>query len=386
MAGPIPLCDYYHRGRCFRGSQCDYLHPANLDPNLPKEIDYQVCNELGQGCRRCLQAGYSCDKKDRDHDDPMDPCSECRHFGGPGCKCILLKNTSMNDMLYPVMLNGHDREPQYSLPKLKGREEPKKDGTVPGPMLADEIKSDWTGISKVDLLATPDMLPPQVRRRPRAYLVPPRETNSKRKKRDWHASHPPSGNITSSAMSFASSLGPMQHMMVSMPQPSAIPLHMPIISTTVHWPTLQAMPVYYTSQTMISPSMPGYPVAHAMSSAWVPQSMASPRAPLPINRVPSTRNAGYTSGLGMPQARQPRPSVRHRPAMPTTTVPAANTRHASGSNDFSSNIVDARPAKRSRTEATATTTRVKEWVQDAADVKDNMDATSESSASTMWRP
>ncbi|KAG9945400.1 hypothetical protein KCU85_g7268, partial [Aureobasidium melanogenum] len=384
MANHAPLCYDYHMGQCLRDSRCSRSHPANLNPNLPKEIDYQVCNEVGQGCFRCLQAGYPCDKKTRDHDDPMDPCSECRHFGGPGCKCTFARNRSQNDMLYSIMLESSIRD--YGLPEFKAREEPRKDGRVPSPMPDHEIKPNWTGAFRDQLLTIPDVLPPQVRRCPRAYLVPPGESITKRKRRDWHASHPPSGNITSSAMSFASSLGPMQHMMVSMPQPSAIPLHIPIISTTVHWPTLQAMPVYYPSQTVISPSMPGYPVAHAMSSAWVAQSIVPPRAPLPISRVPNTRYSGYSSGHGMSQARQPRPSVHHRPDMSTTNVPTANKRHASGSNDFSTDIVDARPAKRSRTEATATTTRVEEWVQDVANVKDNTDATSKSSASTMWRP
>jgi hypothetical protein len=58
MANNAPLCRDYHLGQCLRGSRCSRSRPANLDPNLPKEIDYQVCNELGQGCRRGLQAGY----------------------------------------------------------------------------------------------------------------------------------------------------------------------------------------------------------------------------------------------------------------------------------------------------------------------------------------
>lgn len=156
------------------------------------------------------------------------------------------------------MLNGDNREPEYSLSRFRGREEPKKDGTIPSPMLAGEIKSDWTGASKDELLATPEMLPPQVRRRPRAYLIPPRETMTKRKKRDWHASHPSSGNITSSTVP-----GPMQHMMVSMSQPSPIPLQVPIISTTVHWPTNQPMPLYYSTHTVIHYT--GYPMSPAVS-------------------------------------------------------------------------------------------------------------------------
>ncbi|KAH0388528.1 hypothetical protein KCU92_g895, partial [Aureobasidium melanogenum] len=198
MANNAPLCRDYHLGQCLRGSRCSRSRPANLDPNLPKEIDYQVCNELGQGCRRGLQAGYPCDKKDRDYDDPMDPCSECRHFGGPGCKCILLKNTSMNDMLYPIMLNSS--APNFGLPEFRGRA--KRDGSIPSPMLADEIKPNWTGASKDELLATPDMLPSQVRRLPRAYLVPLRDTKAKRKGRDWVARHPPSGDTASSAISY----------------------------------------------------------------------------------------------------------------------------------------------------------------------------------------
>ncbi|KAG9697708.1 hypothetical protein KCU95_g3491, partial [Aureobasidium melanogenum] len=131
MADDAPLCRDYHLGRCLRGSQCNLSHPANLDPNIPKEIDYQVCNEVGQGCMRCLQAGYPCDKKTRDHNDPKDPCSECRHFGGPGCKCILARNTSQNDALHPIMLYGAIREYAYGLPSFKHREESKADGKIP---------------------------------------------------------------------------------------------------------------------------------------------------------------------------------------------------------------------------------------------------------------
>lgn len=71
--------------------------------------------------------------------------------------------------------------------------------------------------------------------------------------------------------------------------------------------------------------------------------------------------------------------------MPATTVSAANTRVANY-NETSFDIEDSRPAKRSRTETVATTTRVEDWVQDVVDVNDNTDATSEFSASTMWRP
>ncbi|KAH0403879.1 hypothetical protein KCU89_g1688, partial [Aureobasidium melanogenum] len=294
MANNAPLCRDYHLGQCSRGSRCSRSHPANLNPNLPKEIDYQVCNELGQGCRRCLEQGLRCDKKDRDHDDPMDPCSECRHFGGPGYKCILAQNTTRNDMLYPIMLNGAAREPEYSLPKFKGRDEPKKGGRIPSPMLANEVKPNWTGASRDELLVTPDMLPPQ----------------------------------------------------------------------------------YSSGHTVISPSMryASYPMAQAMPPAWIPQSMTRPIAPLPINRGPNTRYAGYSSGQGMSQAHMPRPSVH-----PT------NTRYADR-NEPTSDIVDPRPAKRSRTEDTATTTRTEEWVQDIADVNDTTDTMSEYSVSTMWRP
>lgn len=285
MANNAPLCRDYHLGRCLRGSQCNLSHPANLDPNIPKEIDYHVCNEVGQGCVRCFQAGYpvsqfcflistcvdmvQCDKKNRDHNDLRDPCSECRHFGGSGCKCILAQNTTQNDMLYPIMLNRATCEPEYSLPKFKGREEPKSENKIPGPMPANEIKSDWTGASKDELLTKPDILPPQVRRRPRAYLVPPRETVGKRKTRDWHARNLPSNNTASSAMSFASSPASMQHTVTSLVHLSVTRPQGPIISTTIHWPTNQLMTQYFSGHTVISPSMryASYPMAQAMPPA-----------------------------------------------------------------------------------------------------------------------
>ncbi|KAG9526124.1 hypothetical protein KCV07_g586, partial [Aureobasidium melanogenum] len=387
MANNAPLCRDYHLGQCLRGSRCSRSHPANLDPNLPKEIDYQVCNELGQGCRRCLEQGLRCDKKDRDHDDPMDPCSECRHFGGPGYKCILAQNTTRNDMLYPIMLNGAAREPEYSLPKFKGRDEPKKGGRIPSPMLANEVKPNWTGASRDELLVTPDMLPPQVRRHPRAYLVPPGESTTKRKRREWHACHPPSDDTASTAMFFNSPPVSTQHAVAGLAQSSANRPQGPIISTTIHWPTNQLMKQYSSGHTVISPSMryASYPMAQAMPPAWIPQSMTRPIGPLPINRGPNTRYAGYSSGQGMSQAHMPRPSVHPRPTMSATTLSAANTRYADR-NEPTSDIVDPRPAKRSRTEDTATTTRTKEWVQDIADINDTKETMSEFSVSTMWRP
>ncbi|KAG9967287.1 hypothetical protein KCU61_g531, partial [Aureobasidium melanogenum] len=289
----------------------------------------------------------------------------------------------MNDMLYPIMLNSS--APNFGLPEFKGRA--KRDDSISSPMLADEIKPNWTGASKNELLATPDMLPPQVRHRPRAYLVPPRDTKAKRKGRDWVARHPPSGDTASSAISFAFPPASMQQTMASLVQSSATRPQGPIISTTIHWPTNQLMKHYSSGHTVISPSMryASYPMAQAMSPAWIPQSMAPYTAPLPINRVASTRSAGFPSFQRMSQAHIPRPSVHPRPTMSATTVSAANTRYVDH-NESTSDIVDPRPAKRSRTEAIATTTRTEEWVQDIADINDTTDTTSEFSVSTMWRP
>ncbi|KAG9763192.1 hypothetical protein KCU73_g1549, partial [Aureobasidium melanogenum] len=356
MANNAPLCRDYHLGQCSRGSRCSRSHPANLNPNLPKEIDYQVCNELGQGCRRCLEQGLRCDKKDRDHDDPMDPCSECRHFGGPGYKCILAQNTTRNDMLYPIMLNGAAREPEYSLPKFKGRDEPKKGGRIPSPMLANEVKPNWTGASRDELLVTPDMLPPQVRRHPRAYLVPPGESTTKRKR-------PRSG--WAGAIIGKSSTGPYHlddHTLADEPADDTL--------------------LFRSHGDKSQHELCELPCG---TNHWVPQSMARPIAPLPTNRGPNTRYAGYSLGQGMSQARIPRPPVHPRPTMSAATVSTANTRYADR-NESTCDIVDPRPAKRSRTEATATTTRTEEWVQDIADINDTTDTMSEFSVSTMWRP
>lgn len=136
-------------------------------------------------------------------------------------------------------------------------------------MLIDEIKPNWAGACKDELLATPDVLPPQVRRHPRAYLVPPGESLTKRKRRDWLARHPPlSGTVASSAMSFASSPASMQHAVAWLAQSVATRPQGPIISSTIHWPTNRLMTQYSSGHTVISPDMryAGYPLAQAMSS------------------------------------------------------------------------------------------------------------------------
>ncbi|KAG9591663.1 hypothetical protein KCU77_g7236, partial [Aureobasidium melanogenum] len=119
-------------------------------------------------------------------------------------------------------------------------------------------------------------------------------------------------------------------------------------------------PQYSSGHTVISPSMryASYPMAQAMPSTWIPQSMARPIAPLPINRVPNTRYAGHSSGQGMSQAHMPRPLVHPRPTMLPTAALATNM-HFVGSND-SSDIDNSRSAKRSRTETTVKTTRTED--------------------------
>jgi len=59
----------------------------------------------------------------------------------------------------------------YDLAPPERRDAPVgKEGKVPAPMSDNEVKPDWAGKTKDELLALPDLLPDYVRRLPRAHL------------------------------------------------------------------------------------------------------------------------------------------------------------------------------------------------------------------------
>ncbi|KAK4546163.1 hypothetical protein LTR36_002300 [Oleoguttula mirabilis] len=203
MVQPDPstshVCHWFPRGQCKRpADSCPYgQHPEKLDPSLvgmkvEEAADTHLGhfdNEIGTACVRCQQKAYQCDKQERGA-GPDDPCSECRHFGGASCICVLSKDTSYNDQQWAVMMS---REAQdYTLPAYnasrttEARTKTKKNGetkqkaaatTIPEAML----KPDWDGETMAQLTAKDDVLSSAIRQYPRSYLVPPRDSSYIRK-------------------------------------------------------------------------------------------------------------------------------------------------------------------------------------------------------------
>ncbi|THY11994.1 hypothetical protein D6D01_08735 [Aureobasidium pullulans] len=169
---PTP-CHNWPFGSC-TSNGCNHTHHENLNPSMPsrKVIDYQVPNNLGGACERCLENATKCDKKECSS-EPDDPCSECRWNGGPGCKCVF-RSASYNDTLWRQMLTRHRFG--HELVPPKDRESVISNGQELVPMHEVGIICGWKGASEEELLARDDMLPAVVRRHPRAYLVPPRRT------------------------------------------------------------------------------------------------------------------------------------------------------------------------------------------------------------------
>ena len=121
-----------------------------------------------------------CDKAGRGGKD--DPCSQCRHFGGPNCQCVLVNNASYNDQLWKVMMTrrgaDYDLPPEHDRCAAKAFPKDKSNPSVPGPMPADKVKADWHGDSVEQLLASEPFIPAYVRAFPRAYLVPPQNLST----------------------------------------------------------------------------------------------------------------------------------------------------------------------------------------------------------------
>ncbi|KAK0254320.1 hypothetical protein B0A54_04452 [Friedmanniomyces endolithicus] len=174
---PAKPCWHWLMGHCNYGEKCRTgAHPANLDGRLVDTKNTNqafVSNRKGEACQRCLTRMYKCDKLVHAA-GPEDPCSECRHFGGPGCKCTLNNTMSYNDQAWRTMLQRGNHD--YTLPADNSRTEGTSNKPPPSEMPEHELKPGWTGASKDALVAAADYLPSGVRDCPRAYLVPATET------------------------------------------------------------------------------------------------------------------------------------------------------------------------------------------------------------------
>lgn len=122
-----------------------------------------------------------CDKKGREGSD--DPCSECRHFGGENTQYLLDNNKSWNNAVWEAMMNRrftNDYNVAYTLAAYdpsKNRSDTNKFGYTRKPM--PNIKPDWQGQTKEQLRGSGDLLNPEIRKLPRAFVVPPKEKNNK---------------------------------------------------------------------------------------------------------------------------------------------------------------------------------------------------------------
>ena len=280
------LCPRWALGLCPYGHHCHLDHPNNLDPTLPKEIDYKVPNELGEACTRCLQAAIKvrsilltflhllmltwmqCDKQGRDSGSD-DPCSECRWFGGATCNCTLSMTSSYNDALWRGMMGRRDSD--FDLAQPRDKQAAFSNGRVPAPMPDDRLKSNWQGASKDELLARKNMLPPEVRRHPRAYLVPPRESNTKKKSTAFlsrSGAHDSSRDVSISSSN--TSMAPTPYgglQQPSPPQPSTYPQGNAVVASVMHWPTGQRIQHFQSGHTVISPRQNMFPLLQNTFSA-----------------------------------------------------------------------------------------------------------------------
>ncbi|PZC93251.1 hypothetical protein A1F95_07469 [Pyrenophora tritici-repentis] len=185
-------CENFAKGDCKRGQACNFYHHYNLDPARREDEgrhDWDVPNDLGIACMRCTQQLRECDKVGRGGND--DPCSECRHFGGPRSNCRLAETLSYNDHAWGQMITRS--ETGFDLAPLKHREDPirghknkktniREPDRLPVPIDNAFLKSDWRGETREQLLQKSDFLAPFVRKLPRACVVPPhiREKSIKR--------------------------------------------------------------------------------------------------------------------------------------------------------------------------------------------------------------
>ncbi|PVH95231.1 hypothetical protein DM02DRAFT_618039 [Periconia macrospinosa] len=195
---PKQSCKLFAEGKCAYGQRCLRVHHHNLDPARRGDKakgyeDYDVPNEPGKACSRCVQQLRPCDKEGRGGVD--DPCSECRHFGGPGCKCVLAPKNTYNNVVWHLMINqphfDHKLAAQRSRDEPIGRKLDKATGQSTGgnpqiPMPDKDVKPGWRGKTKEQLLAEDDLLPACVRELPRAYVVPPPVDENRKRKADFY--------------------------------------------------------------------------------------------------------------------------------------------------------------------------------------------------------
>lgn len=147
----------------------------------------------------------------------------------------------------------------YTLPAEKSREAPRgKNMVTPAPMPNDKIKHGWTGETKEQLLAKPDMLPPYVRALPRAYLVAPRASSSEkksldRKRKQGVESHAPSSFPLASTAYTAAPRLPQFLAPPSFPRPPADARHGEVLTTSWSWITNTWEHVYASGARVSAP-------------------------------------------------------------------------------------------------------------------------------------
>ncbi|KAK3672979.1 hypothetical protein LTR78_007089 [Recurvomyces mirabilis] len=155
------LCEFFMRGSCkFPENRCG-LHEQRLKPGLLRYVDWQASTEERQSCMRCMERQLVCDKSSRANTID-DPCSECRHYGGLGCSC-LLADLSLNDVLWRKMIS---RKAQgYTLPELKPRSQrAQRKGPLNQRMPDARVVLGWQGLSVEDLERQPHLLPDEEHR------------------------------------------------------------------------------------------------------------------------------------------------------------------------------------------------------------------------------
>ena len=164
-------CRDWPLGKCTKGDECTRYHHPNLDPEQLGEGTYMVPDDTTKACDRCLSRIYPCDKPSRGP-GADDPCSECRWFGGPTCRCVIPKSGGYNDKLWRLMM-ARGKSLNYTLPKYKHRDEATNNKDLPSEMPSANIIVGWVGESKEDLLKKGDMLPAGVRDSPVCTSVIP---------------------------------------------------------------------------------------------------------------------------------------------------------------------------------------------------------------------
>lgn len=99
----------------------------------------------------------------------------------------------------------------YALPEQTHRLIPSKSKTTkngqpgaakpaPVPMATHDIKADWRGKTKEELVDMPSWIPQDMREHPRAYLVPARESRNNTKSKAYLEQHPEARDFNSDSI------------------------------------------------------------------------------------------------------------------------------------------------------------------------------------------